>query len=68
MELFLEESSKHLDASKIRIYRSKLSGHDRIGVIYGDYPSQESAAAELTAISKASATSKPYIRSVNKLR
>lgn len=68
VELFLEESSKHLDASKIRIYRSKLSGHDRIGVIYGDYPSQESAAAELTAISKASATSKPYIRSVKKLR
>ena len=68
VELFLEESSKHLDASKIRVYRSKLSGHDRIGVIYGDYPSQESAAAELAAVSKASPTSKPYIRSVRKLR
>ncbi len=68
VETFLEEISKSLDPGKIRVYRSKLSGRDRIGVIYGDYPSRELAAAELRSIAKTVQTSNPYIRSVSKLR
>ena len=68
IEVFLEESARSLDPGKIRVYRSKLSGRDRIGVIYGDYPTRELAAGELSAVAKASPASTPYIRSVSKLR
>ncbi len=68
VETFLEEIDKSLDPGKIRVYRSKLSGRDRIGVIYGDYPTRELAAAELRSIAKTVKTSAPYIRSVSKLR
>ena len=68
VEVFLEESTKSLELGKIRVYRSKLSGRDRIGVIYGDYPSRELATGELSAVAKASPASTPYIRSVSKLR
>ena len=68
IEVFLEGSTKSLEPGKIRVYRSKLSGRDRIGVIYGDYPSRELAAGELSAVAKASPASTPYIRSVSKLR
>ena len=68
IEVFLEESARSLDPGKIRVYRSKLSGRDRIGVIYGDYPTRELAAGELSAVAKASPASNPYIRSVSKLR
>ena len=59
---------KALDPEKIRIYRSKLSGRDRIGVIYGDYPTRELAAAELASIARSSPIGNPYVRSVSKLR
>ena len=52
IEVFLEGSTKSLEPGKIRVYRSKLSGRDRIGVIYGDYPSRELAAGELSAVAK----------------
>ena len=63
---FLDNSA--LDAQQLRVYRSKLSGRDRFGVIYGDYPSAEEARADLARIAKISGVSKPYIRSVSKLR
>ena len=68
VEVFLEESEKALDPEKIRIYRSKLSGRDRIGVIYGDYPTRELATAELASIAGSSPAGTPYVRSVSKLR
>ncbi len=68
VELFLESNAKVLDLQKIRIYRSKLSGRDRLGVIYGDYPSREAALTELARIAKISPASQPYIRTVSKLR
>ncbi len=68
VELFLENNAKTLDLQQIRVYRSKLSGRDRLGVIYGDYPTREIAITELARITKTSPTSQPYIRTVNKLR
>ena len=63
---FLERSA--LDPSELRVYRSKLSGRDRFGVIYGDYPSADEATADLARVAKIGRVSKPYIRSVSKLR
>ncbi len=68
VELFLENNTKSLDLQQIRVYRSKLSGRDRLGVIYGDYPSSEAADTELATLAKVSPTSRPYIRMVSKLR
>lgn len=63
---FLDHSA--LDAEELRVYRSKLSGRDRFGVIYGDYRSADEARADLARIAKISRVSKPYVRSVSKLR
>ncbi len=63
---FLKTSA--LDARELRVYRSGLSGRDRFGVIYGDYPSPDAANADLARVAKVSRVSGPYIRSVSKLR
>lgn len=63
---FLKTSA--LDAHELRVYRSGLSGRDRFGVIYGDYPSPDAANADLARVAKISRVSGPYIRSVSKLR
>ena len=63
---FLESSA--LDMRELHVYRSKLSGRDRFGVIYGDYPSAAEASADLARVAKISRIGKPYIRSVSKLR
>ncbi|HRI91302.1 MAG TPA: hypothetical protein PLS93_06585 [Accumulibacter sp.] len=57
-----------LDLRQLRIYRSNLSGKDRLGVIYGDYPSRELANAALAKLAEVSPASKPYVRSVSRLR
>ena len=63
---FLANSA--LDAQQLRVYRSGLSGRDRFGVIYGDYPSADAATADLARVAKIGRVSKPYIRAVSKLR
>ena len=68
VELFLENNTRLLDQEQLRVYRSSLSGRDRLGVIYGDYPSKEAANAALSKLSAISPNSKPYVRTVSKLR
>lgn len=68
VEFFLENNTKALDPQQIRVYRSNLSGRDRLGVIYGDYPSTDAAGADLAKLVDVNPTSSPYIRSVRKLR
>jgi len=68
VELFLESSTKTLDPQQVRVYRSRLSGRDRLGVIYGDYISREAANAELARLANINPASRPYIRAVSKLR
>jgi MSHA biogenesis protein MshM len=50
IEGFLARASKVLDPAELRAYRSRHSGRDRVGVIYGDYPSREAAAAAMRAL------------------
>ena len=68
VEIFLESGTKGLDPQQIRVYRSRLSGRDRYGVIYGDFPTLEAAQSELNKLTKTNPTSGLYIRTVNKLR
>jgi len=65
---FVDSLSEKLDPRQIRVYRSRLSGRDRLGVIYGDYPTQDSASAELARLPVIGAATNPYIRTVRKLR
>jgi type II secretory pathway predicted ATPase ExeA len=65
---FLDNEVNALDPQLIRVYRSSLKGQDRIGVIYGDYPTRESANKALMQLPKGSRPGKPYVRSVSKLR
>ena len=68
VEAFIESKGRSLDRQQIRIYRSRLSGRDRLGVVYGDYPSREAASAALAELTKTSPGSSPYIRTFSKLR
>ena len=61
-------SSKSLDPRQLRVYRSQLSGHDRLGVIYGDYLSPQAASAALATLPATIRSSRPYVRAVRKLR
>ena len=65
---FIARSAAVLDLRQLRVYRSSLSGQDRLGVIYGDYPSREKANAALAALGEVSPASKPYVRAVGRLR
>lgn len=67
LEQFLQRLSP-LDPEQVRVYHSNLSGRDRLGVIYGDYPNREAAHAGLSQIVRQRIVSGPYVRSVSKLR
>jgi MSHA biogenesis protein MshM len=56
------------DMEQIRVYRSALSGKSRIGVIYGDYASEQAARSGLSALPRPLRESNPYPRQVRKLR
>lgn len=67
-ESFLAERLRDLDAEQVHVYRSALSGREKIGIIYGDYPSPEAAAAALAALPAHIRQTRPYLRQVRKLR
>jgi len=68
IELFLSKATRQLDPEALRAYRSRLSGRDRISVIYGDYPSREAAQAALRTLPDNIRLAQPYPRTVKKLQ
>jgi type II secretory pathway predicted ATPase ExeA len=68
IEGFLARAAQVLDPAEIRAYRSSLSGSDRIGVIYGDYPTREAAAAAMQALPDSVKAAQPFPRQVSRLR
>lgn len=68
VEAFLARHADTLDAQQLRVYRSKLSGQDRIGVIYGDYTSRSQAQQALEQLPPTLRSLQPHIRAVEKLR
>ena len=68
IEGFLARSGQLIDPAELRAYRSNLSGRDRIGVIYGDFPSREAASAAMQNLPESIKTAQPFPRQVSKLR
>ena len=65
---FIAKNSSVLDPLAVRVYRSRLAGRERLGVIYGDYASREEANAALATLGELSPASRPYVRPVARLR
>jgi MSHA biogenesis protein MshM len=67
IESFLSRAAKILDPDELRAYRSDLSGRDRIGVIYGDFPDRQSAATATQALPDSIKVAQPFPRQVSRL-
>lgn len=67
VEGFLAKANEVLDPTEIRVYRSNLSGRDRVGVIYGSYPTREEAAAVMLALPESIKAAQPFPRQVSRL-
>ncbi|WP_428826883.1 ExeA family protein [Azonexus sp. IMCC34842] len=68
IEGFLARAAPLLDPSQLRAYRSSLSGSDRVGIIYGDFPNREAAAAAMQALPESIKAAQPFPRQVSRLR
>lgn len=68
IEGFLSRATRELDPADLRAYRSSLSGTDRVGVIYGDFPSREAASIAMQSLPDSIKAAQPFPRQVAKLR
>ncbi|MDR0578024.1 MAG: AAA family ATPase [Candidatus Accumulibacter sp.] len=68
VQLLVDELSARIDPRQLRVYRSRLSGSDRLGVIYGDYATRAEAEANLPELSRITPAGTPYVRAVGKLK
>ncbi|HEX6735625.1 MAG TPA: AAA family ATPase [Azonexus sp.] len=67
IEGFLARATEVLDPALLRAYRSSLSGRDRVGVVYGDFPSREAAAAAMQTLPESIKAAQPFPRQVSRL-
>nr|MBL8411348.1 AAA family ATPase [Dechloromonas sp.] len=67
IEGFLARAAGALEPSELRAYRSRLSGRDRVGVIYGDYPTRAAAVAAMLALPDTIKAAQPFPRQVSRL-
>lgn len=67
VEVLLERIADILEEGQLRVYRSSLSGHDRLGVIYGEFPSRDAAQAAIAGLPEEVRRLQPYPRQVSKL-
>jgi len=68
VEGFLSRAINVLEPAQIRVYRSSLSGRDRVGVIYGDFDSREEAISAMQTLPESIKAVQPFPRQVSKLR
>ncbi|MER2540836.1 MAG: AAA family ATPase [Azonexus sp.] len=68
IENFLARATKLLNPEELRAYRSSLSGRDRVGVIYGDYPTRQAASIAMRSLPEAIRLAQPYPRQLAKLQ
>lgn len=68
IEGFVARAIEQLDPAQIRAYRSSLSGHDRVGVIYGDFATREEAIAAMQQLPDTIKAAQPFPRQVARLR
>ena len=68
VEGFLSRAINVLEPAHIRVYRSSLSGRDRVGVIFGDFDSREEAVSAMQTLPESIKAVQPFPRQVSKLR
>ena len=68
VEGFIAGASGLTDPDAIRVYKVERQNGDRLGVIYGDFPSRASASQALQQLPPALKTYGPYPRQVRRLR
>ena len=67
VEAYLARASKVVDATQLRVYRSSLSGQDRIGVIFGEFEDRAAAMAALRELPESIRAASPFPRQVERL-
>ena len=67
IETFLARASALLNPDELRAYRSSLSGRDRVGVIYGDFPERDAALGAMLALPESLKAAQPFTRQVARL-
>ncbi|MDR2188867.1 MAG: AAA family ATPase [Azonexus sp.] len=67
IEGFIARVTEALDPEEVRAYRSSLSGRDRVGVIYGDFPDRAAATAAMLALPESIKAAQPFPRQVSRL-
>ena len=68
VERLLAGSARQLDSAQLRVYRSSLSGRDRIGLIYGDFRTRAEALAAIAEMPPDIRDTAPHPRQVLRLR
>lgn len=68
VESFLAAASKLVDPERLRVYRASSKGQPRMGVIYGDYASQQEAGEAISALPAALRRNGPYARQLRQLQ
>lgn len=67
-EDFVSDTIRQIGADQVRVYVADVKGVQRVGVIYGDYPSREAALAAETQLPEQLRGLKPFPRMVKWLR
>ena len=68
IEDFVASAIRQTDAHQVRVYVAQVKGRPRVGVIYGDYPSSEAAAAAVKQLPESLRKLAPFPRPVKRLR
>lgn len=68
IENFVGATIRATGAAQVHVYVANVDGNQRIGVIYGDYPSREAALAALAQLPESLRALKPFPRMVKWLR
>jgi len=68
IENFVADAVRLVGAQELRVYVAKVNGNQRVGVIYGDYPSREAALAAVAQLPAPLRALKPFPRKVKWLR
>jgi septal ring-binding cell division protein DamX len=68
VERFLVQAAEQLDAQQLRVYAAQVGSRQRLGVIYGDYPSRAEAEAAIRELPPNLGALGAYPRQVRRLR
>ena len=68
IEDFVADVIRQMEENQVHVYVAESSGKQRVGVIYGDYPSSEAALAAAKKFPESLRNLEPFPRTVKRLR